>query len=283
MSTYLNLKSELFRPRKFGFFIFVLFYLSQNAWSNLQVFPTRILLTDQKKTAHLSMRFLGKKPEKYKIYAIFYRMKADGSLIRVETPTSLEKSAIGLLRFSPREVVLQPGVEQVLRILAVLKKPLEEGEYRAHILFDPVLEYKAAQPNPKPSDLVRMQLEAKVAVAVPVFYRHGNPQSQMKLSELKYIDLPAQKKGYSAFLTYHGSRFPHGDLLAYFTEPGKEPELVGVVAGISSYVPKRKLTYPFQVTKDKIKNGKLRLEFREPKDDGAALIDALEIEINKLQ
>ena len=46
-----------------------------------------------------------------------------------------ERPALNLFRFSPRRVLLEPGKEQIIRLIVKRKKNLPDGEYQAHLYF----------------------------------------------------------------------------------------------------------------------------------------------------
>src|SRR5688572_24738357 len=99
------------------------------AHANLQVYPTRIQLSDSVRTAHVSMRHVGTKPGHYKVTPVFYRMTSAGSLELTDKPGPTERSLAPMLRFSPRKTTIPPNQEQVVRVMYSGPKDLPEGEY----------------------------------------------------------------------------------------------------------------------------------------------------------
>ncbi|HLD99228.1 MAG TPA: hypothetical protein VJB59_03150 [Bdellovibrionota bacterium] len=247
------------------------------AFANLQVFPTRVILNDQKKAAHLSLRHMGDTPEKYRIMAVFYRMTPDGGMQLVKDASEPE-SAVKLLRFSPREVMLAPRMEQVLRVMFHSPKPVEEGEYRAHLLFEPTSEAPAADTNA--GGKVKTQLTAKLAIAVPIIYRKGKPKISVSLSDLKLTRVGDNKPAFSITVNQEGRRFLFGDLQAHFTPEGGTSQLVGLVNGFSSYIPKRSATYALAVPEGlSLQRGTLRVDCKEAPDEGGQILATTEVRI----
>ena len=101
--------------------------------ADLQVFPTRLVMSDQKRVVNLSLRHLGDKPGTYRVSAIFFRMKENGSMDPVNDPTEAERSLVKHLKFSPRQITISPNSEQVIRVMFSGPGKLVEGDHRAHL------------------------------------------------------------------------------------------------------------------------------------------------------
>jgi hypothetical protein len=208
-------------------------------------------------------------------------MKPDASLELVATPTDDERPAKSLIRFSPRSVELQPNVEQIVRVIRFSSKQLEEGEYRAHLLFEPVSDSPAdIDPRKPKTDSLAMQLEARIAIAIPIIVRHGDPQVTGALSGLRV--LPASKAGgrpaFEAQLVKSGNGFLFGDLELSFIRNGEStPRSLATILGVSSYIPNRVLRYQFDLPEGlSLDQGRLRLEYRKPPESGGTRIAEVE-------
>lgn len=261
-------------------------FFSLYARADLRVFPTRIVLTDTKRVSNISLRHIGTQPARYKISLVFYRMKPDGSMELVpnaeKTTRPEEHSAVKLIRFSPRSVSLTPNNEQVVRILYSGPGNLANGEYRAHIYFEPLDEPEGDKITANdPSKKVSMHLQAKVAIAVPVIYKKGKTDFSANLSQLKVNKTPNKPQTFSVVLKSSGNAFPFGDLIATFLSPGKEPATVGIVRSVSSYLPERSFNYPLNPPEGvKVSGGILRLELKSPDEEGARVLATTETHVN---
>lgn len=253
-------------------------------FAGLRVFPTRILLTDREKTSKVALRHTGKYPTKYRLKTIFYRMGKDGTLKRIANPLASERPAMKYIRFSPRQVTLQPNVEQIIRIMVRRTGKLTPGDYRAHLFFEQIEEIKprprTASQGDKP-EVMSMQLKARLAVAIPIIFRHGKTDIKVSLSGLKIIKDPKKAPAFEVNMTQTGNQFAHGAFKAYFTPKGKKKaKQVGLVRGISSYVPSRKMSFPLSVPAGvKLENGTLRLEFVRPANEGGTLLAEAQVAV----
>jgi P pilus assembly chaperone PapD len=114
----------------------LLLALSWPAQAELMLHPTRIVFDKNQRAAQVELINNGSKPASYRISLVNRRMTDAGQFEPADTPGEGEHFADGMLRYSPRQVTLQPGTAQTVRIM--LRKPadLAEGEYRSHLLFD---------------------------------------------------------------------------------------------------------------------------------------------------
>ena len=238
--------------------------IGASAHASLQVFPTRVELSDAKRVANISLRHLGAKASAYRVTAVFYRMKEDGSLELADNATAEEHSLTKFLRFSPRQATIPPNLEQVVRVM-FSGGALEEGDYRAHLHFEPADEDDAPPVESKPGK-ISLNLRSRVAVSIPVIFRKGNPTYTVALSDLSLTNNDG-KQGYLLTMTSTGKAFPYGDFEAFFTPKGStKAEAVGTVKGVASYLPKRTVAYTLS---SKISGpGTLRIEFHEPDTNG---------------
>jgi hypothetical protein len=248
---------------------------SINAFASIQVFPTRVELSDENRVANISVRHRGNAPGHYRIDAVFYRMSEDGTMNVVTDATPAERSLVKYLRFNPRQTTLPPNLEQVVRIIVAPPKDLPEGDYRAHLHFMPTDDAEAdtstAAPNGK-KNKIQIALDAKLALAIPVVFRHGAPKVNAQLSKLKVVTNADKQLAFSAELSSEGNAFAFGDFVPVFTPKGGAPVELGAARGVASYVPKRMVSFPFSMPAGltSLSGGKLRLEFREHRADNEA-------------
>lgn len=253
-------------------------FSTARAMANLQVFPTRVVLSDQIKTAQISVRHRGAKKMRYRIDVVYYKMKPDGSMEQIKDVNAGEKTAAGYFRYSPRQVELEPNVEQVVRLLLRTPPELAEGDYRAHLYFEGMDEgdeqpVAATDPNG-----AQMLLKARIAVAVPVVVRKGKPRLTVELSNLKLNKSAQGPSSYSVEVTRTGDAFLYGDFFVYHTPAGgKTPVLVSQSNGVSSYIEKRTVSYP--LTDQNLGKGELKVELREPSSDGGKVLATVSTEL----
>jgi P pilus assembly chaperone PapD len=141
--------------------------VSAFAMGDLMVAPTRVILEGRSRSAEISLIHRGQEPATYRIGFVELEMDERGGMREREAGAD---SAAALIRFSPRQVTLEPGQVQTVRLQ--LRKPadLAAGEYRSHLTFRHV-----------PDELPAVDSGAGLAVAlvpvygvsIPVIVRHA--------------------------------------------------------------------------------------------------------------
>ncbi len=138
----------------------------------LAVTPPSVRFDDRTRQAEVYLQNTGSKQATYRISFQHFKMLASGELAETET---LPNSAESLIRYSPRQVTLEAGERQVLRLQLRRPESLAEGEYRVHLLLRAVPPIEAPQPKEltHPEGL-RVNLTAIPGVSVPIEVIHGN-------------------------------------------------------------------------------------------------------------
>lgn len=249
-----------------------LLIISSIARAELQVFPLRATLTDKERSAQISLRHKGNKAERYRITTVFYKMGEDGSMKEMDKTTPEDKDASKYFRYSPRQVVLEPNIEQVVRLMARVPADLPDGEYRCHLHFEAMNE-----DSPTPTDgQGQMQLKARLAVAIPIIVKKGNTSVKVSLNKFKILKDKQNKYSFSVDISKEGNGFAYGNVEIIATSNKGETTSIATVNGISSYIPRRNLTMPLQITS--LPSGKIKIIFKDPTGTGEQVLAETNVE-----
>ena len=82
----------------------------------LLVAPTRLVFEGRVRNAELSLVNTGSDITTYRIEFVRLRMREDGSFENVDAAGPGERFSDELVRYSPRQVTLEPGVPQAIRL-----------------------------------------------------------------------------------------------------------------------------------------------------------------------
>jgi hypothetical protein len=228
---------------------------SQAAHADLMLHPTRIVFEKNVRSAQVELINSGTQPETYRITLVNRRMTNTGEFTAADPPVAGEHFATELLRYSPRQVTLPAGAAQIIRLQ--LRKPadLAVGEYRSHLQFERVpdavgaadLAARASQTAPGE---VGVQLNALIAVSIPVIVRHGELAAQVRLSTLEVVPPAAagQQTVVAAVMERSGDRSVYGDLVVTWIDAAGTAREVGRAAGVAVYTPnaQRRVRIPVQ-------------------------------------
>lgn len=256
------------------------------AWADLMLYPTRVVLESRQRAAEVQLVNRGTSPATYRISLVNRRMTDSGEIVEAKDAQPGEAFADELLRYSPRQVTLQPGVAQTVRIAVRKPAGLPAGEYRSHMQFDRVPDAAGqsnleavAQPE---QGQIAISIQALIGASIPVIVREGSTNAEVALEQLRIQ--PADKPDAPPLLAFDirrsGNRSVYGDLVATFTPAGGAPLEVAKVAGVAVYVPnaQRQARLPLALPAGvALQRGTLRLQYNERPDAGGKLLAAAEL------
>lgn len=249
--------------------------------ADLMLHPTRVLFDKNQRTAQLDLINNGTETVTYRVSLINRRMSETGEFFKIDAPVPGEQFVNDMLRYSPRQVVLEPGAAQTVRLL--LRKPggLAPGEYRSHLMFERVPDAPAPQSQAKPGEEgLDIKLKALISVSIPVIVRHGETAASVAITNVELQrPAPAQPPLVSFAIQRSGNRSVYGDLVVGFAREGGAEQQVGGAKGVAVYTPnpvrraKLALTPPPGGT---LARGSLRIVYSErPEDGGRTLAEAV--------
>lgn len=249
----------------------------------LTVSPTRIVFEGRQRSAEVTLVNTTSTPATYRVLFKNMRMLEDGSYKDIDTTQSGELFADQLILYSPRQVYLEPGVSQIVRLL--LRKPpdLPVGEYRSHLLFQ-ALPSEAGTDVEKP-DLKEGEIQIKIStvygVTIPVIVRQGELSATVSISDLSLESPEIPSKATVLFLRLNrsGNRTVSGEVKVTFkSEKGGDEQVVGLAHGIAVLSPylTRVVKLPLKVPEGVVlQNGRLHIVYRaRPEEGGAVLAEA---------
>lgn len=275
-----NLTSWLSRARSTSVAALLATLCPSPALADLMLYPTRVEIDGSKRSAQVELVNRGQQPETYRISIVNRRMSDLGQITPAETAQPGEQFADAMLRYTPRQITLQPGGSQTVRI-SVRKPPdLPPGEYRSHLQFDRVPDSAgmsnledAAKAAP---DELSIVLKALIGASIPVIVRHGETTASVTLHSLKIDGANRDTAPELSFVfRRQGNRSVYGDVVATYLAPGKTPLQVGQANGIAVYTPnaERRARLPLKLPPGvSLRGGQLQLRYNEPREAGGALI-----------
>lgn len=209
------------------------------AAGNLMVTPTRVVFEPGDRSAQITLVNQGNKSNFFRISFLRQNMTENGEFVPVEEGAS-GMFADPLIRYSPRQVSLQPGQSQVIRL--ALRKPgdLASGEYRSHMLFQAlpeptstsVEEITQQEPNG-----ITIELVPIVGISIPVIVRHGELSSKVALANPAIVQ-GTKTKNYRRIavdINRQGDGSAYGDLRATYTPEGGTPIVIAQANSVAVY------------------------------------------------
>lgn len=260
--------------------------MAQGGVGDITVTPTRIVLEGRERAATIALANSGAKPATYRLSVVNMRMTENGAFVEIEEGDKHagEQFAENLFRFAPRQVTLEPGETQIVRIAARKPAGLAAGEYRSHLVIRAIPPADAGRSiEQKTGEGLEISVAVIPGIALPVIVRHGEVSADATLSDIIYDPPPLTGNGERGSLTFRlnrtGNASVYGDLSAtYFAPDSDKGILVSEVNQLAVYTPNafRLVSMPLFFPKgvEAETGGRLAITYRTPPKDGGKTIAA---------
>ncbi|MFT6100922.1 MAG: P pilus assembly chaperone PapD [Arenicella sp.] len=262
------LRSVLLPPKVYFYFCAGLVCLalafsarSAYALGDLTVTPTRVIFEgrDRSKTIHLVNR--GNVKATYRVEFTQMAMDDDGKMSEIDVAQEGQVFADSMLRYSPRQVEIEPGGSQTIRIMVRKPRDLAAGEYRSHLVMYAIPD-KAGNSQtldnlqPLKEQEVGISIDVIYRVSIPVVIRHGDLNAEFSFSsayhlteaentELIEVENTETSDEHGSRVSFtlerKGTRSVYGDIeVAYQPDTENQWYVVGMVKDFVVYVPNDK-------------------------------------------
>ena len=283
-------KAKLVAPRfavQRDSFSALLFLLpASHAGAELMLYPTRVVFAGNQRAAQLELINNGSQGATYRISLVNRRMSETGAFTEIETPLPGEQFADDLLRYSPRQVTLEPGAGQAVRIMVRKPANLPAGEYRSHLLF-------AQQPEARDGSSIEargsaaeneiaIKLTTLVGASIPVIVRHGNTDASVSLTQLDLQQPSAGAPTLALQMERSGCQSVYGDLTVSLIPARGAEQVIARANGVAVYTPNlvRRARIALQWPNgQRLADGTLRVSYREQAEDGGELLAEAVLEL----
>ena len=243
----------------------------------LVVFPTRLVFENRRRTGEVNLSNPGNAPCEYRISLVGMEVDNDGTFKEVPLERTPGQVAVqDLIRFSPKQVSLNPQEGQVIRLQVRKPADLPPGEYRLHLLLrqvppPPQAPAESAGQAGPPS--ISVQMNTLFGVSIPVILRQGETSARATLSGLK---LDADSKTLRCRLERSGNQSVYGHVKVTFRPHSGESQVLAEVKGVAVYTSNafRNLDLSLGSFDPAMRKteGILQVSYSAPPEDGGALL-----------
>lgn len=240
------------------------------AAGGLVVTPQLVELDSRNRSQVLTLANRGNQPETYRISIVNYRMDEEGNLHPTEQPAEGEGFAGALFRYAPRQITLEPGQPQTVRILYRRPANLQEGEYRSHLMFQQVPRAEPTAADTGSASGLSIQIQTVFGITVPVIIRHGALQAEGGFKLLAPAQLGDGSPAIKLRIARSGAKSLRGDLVARIGD-----EVLGRLNNVAVYLstPHRDVFLPLDAERLADFSGReVLVEYRERDDRGGAFL-----------
>jgi hypothetical protein len=205
-------------------------------FSDVMVAPTRIVFENNIRTAEVMLMNRGTKTGTYRIGFTQIRMDEFGKTKEIIMAGPGERFADSLIRFTPRQVIIEPQKTQVVRLQ--LRKPagLAEGEYRSHLRFQSKPQVETASDSGSKEKTTSIKLIPVYGVSIPVIVRNGTLQSTGEMSGISLETLDTITT-LTVVISRTGNKSLYGELQVDWNGSDGKTVTLGRLRNVSIYVP----------------------------------------------
>lgn len=207
---------------------------AQSEPGGLLVDPPRVILTDRSPKDSLTLVNTGTREFRVRVSLIDMQMAADGTITRLPDGPPGPSSAIPIVSFAPKHLVLSPQRPQVIRLLARSNNSVADGEYRSHILIEQLPDSPGTSDDAEESAVqpksTTVHIKTLVAISLPVIFRKGNGRAVVVLSRMSLTGANGEP-AISLVLERSGPFSAYGDLQIE-TQSG---QVVALLKGVAIY------------------------------------------------
>lgn len=227
--------------------------------ANLLVAPTRIAFEPRDRTKQVILINQSDKPQTYRLEWVEQLQTQEGNYIPIQAPEEFN-TASEIVRFSPRQVRLQAGERQVVKLLARKPADLANGEYRSHLKFTAI----PSDLNDETNDNVQgiaMKVHLFLSYTIPVIVKQGETKVSASIDNVIKVDTEKGKR-LKVTLSKQGSYGVSGDVVALQKNESGEEEVIARLNNVNLFHELNERTVTLQpVREGSINEGPISVRF----------------------
>jgi len=151
----------------------------QSASAALLVAPIRVAFDERDRTKEVILINEGDERRTYRVEWQEQTVDAAGGYVALDEAAEFNRAS-SMIRYSPRQVTLEPGERQIIKL--VVRKPadLKQGEYRSHLKFTAIpTGLEASQDPAGPGIGIKMHLF--MSYTIPVIVKQGSQEPSVMI------------------------------------------------------------------------------------------------------
>lgn len=242
------------------------------ARADLLVAPTRVDFNERTKGGTVTLTSVAKEKKTYRISWHPLKQREDGSYEVLEEPRTDAKVLHDAVRYTPRQVTLEPGESQTVRLSFKAPDGGLTGEFRSHLLFvaEPAQDSDPAANKGQSAEGVAIDLTMIYGVSIPVVARVGVLENAATISYKETLTQADGRRTAVVDVTRAGTASSFGDVEIY--DGAKQ---IGLLRGVAVFneINRRTVQVPLDVAPGAKIGGPLKVRYVKP-DDGSVISEA---------
>ncbi|MBB1488854.1 fimbrial biogenesis chaperone [Oceanospirillum sediminis] len=179
-------------------------FLPGISYAQLAVFPEKVVFEPGQRSVRLNLQNRGNETYTYRIGWQDIVMDSLGLIKQVDDEKNPRKTpaASKMIRYAPRQVILEPGETQAVRVMLRRPADLKDGEYRSHMLFQRLQTVKGIN-TPATATTPGISMDLLIGTSIPVFVRQGDGEADLEFNNLElkkkegkyFLNMQVERKG----------------------------------------------------------------------------------------
>lgn len=171
--------------------LLLLLFITQKSIGSVDIYPHKLVFEPGQRSTEVILINSDDVAYTYRMGWSHIYYSDNGGII--EEPEFKTPSASKMIRYAPRQVILQPGESQSIRVMVRRPKGLKDGEYRSHMLFQQQAsvpteqEMKDRASQSEQSEGFSMNLYVAIGMTIPVIIRQGEGEPKVDVKAVEII------------------------------------------------------------------------------------------------
>ncbi|MET0371333.1 MAG: hypothetical protein ABW039_08145 [Sphingobium sp.] len=216
-------------------------------FGGIAISPTRLVM-DARRGGQVMLYNSSTAPVSYRVESLDLSIDETGAHSPVADGAIPAWSALPHIRYAPRQVTLQPGQRQAIKVIARVPADVAAGEYRSHLRFSsiptvaPVEE--AAEEKPGQDRMVSVTVGMDFRVTIPLLLRVGETTGGARIERSQVVSSAENRRAVNVTVARTGNRSDYGTLRIM----GVDGAVLGSLRGVSVPAPLGRRIFPVALT-----------------------------------
>jgi fimbrial chaperone protein len=256
------------KASRFAILSAALFLVAAPAFSDepstsMMIFPTSPFFTDAVRSEHINIVNNSETSATFRVSLIYEKQGPDGVPTHLESAPDPNFDLAKMLIYSPRQVFLQPGDTQTVKLAIRRPENMPEGEQRIYLKLTRMDSNESGSRRLSATNDGKTMIGSvamQVGYAVPVIVRHGKSDATAKMADFKLVPPEGKRKMQNLDLAIqrNGKFSTMGKISVFWTAPGQPEKLIAKMGNVNVFPENNRRTVSVPLT-ESVRGGTLRI------------------------
>lgn len=216
-------------------------YMPQPAEANLLVSPLRVVFEGRDRSSVITLINTSDETKTYRLGWKLLKMDQNGSYVDVDQfidVNGVNRSAEEMVRFSPRQVTIEPQGRQRVRLSLRRPADLAPGEYRAHLNLTELYQDPSVDDD-RSVQGAEILIQVNLSFSIPVVVREGKAMPKVEITSPQFmtVETPTGNKP-QLVVSLKGDQnmySSYGRILVFWQPPSGGERQIGLLNNVALY------------------------------------------------